>query len=265
MKAQPVSRWRDEAIRGEFLWASGVAPPLPMHHHPTLQVGVVVKGVLDVAIAGGFEGRMAAPTLITVPARVPHRVSGVPGSEVEYAQVELPPEENPFMRCASVHEGLVVATRDERACHCFLELLHASDGERPAAERSKLLEATADALLAAEVAELGGRMSHPLVSRVLARLDRTTDRVLTLSELIRSERVSRSTLLRTFRREFGGSPHDYHVSVRRNLAFELIDRGRSVAEASLEAGFHDQSHFTRHARTILAMGPVSWRRRRRVR
>ncbi|MEM8609594.1 MAG: helix-turn-helix domain-containing protein [Myxococcota bacterium] len=61
--------------------------------------------------------------------------------------------------------------------------------------------------------------------------------------------MSRSTLLRALRREFGGSPHDYHVGVRRNLAFELIDRGRSVAEASLEAGFHDQSYFTRHAST----------------
>ena len=60
-------------------------------------------------------------------------------------------------------------------------------------------------------------------------------------------------------------PHNvagYHVSVRRNAAFKLIEQGLSVAEASLEAGFHDQSHFTQHAKSILAMGPGSWRLRR---
>lgn len=265
MKDARINRWRDVALRGEFLWASGIAPPLPMHHHPTLQVGMVLDGVLDVAIAGGFDGSFPAPNLVVVPAGVPHRVTGRPDTFVEYAQVELPPADSPLLRCREVRDGVAIATTDPRACEAFIELLMASHGAESPAVRTRSLQSLVDAVIAADLQELGGRIDDPFVVRVLSHLERVTDRTLPLSELLRSERVSRATLLRRFRRELGGSPHDYHLSVRRNRAFELIERGLSVAEASLEAGFHDQSHFTRHARTILAMGPGSWRRRRRVR
>lgn len=264
MAAPDIRRWRDEAIGGEFLWASGIAPPLPMHHHPTLQVGMVRRGVLDVAIASGFEGKIAAPNLVVIPPNVPHRVTGLVDTVVEYAQVELDHREDPSSPWGVISKGMVISTEDPASCRAFTEMLHASDRELPSSVRRSRLAALADALGAATLHDLGRPREDPVVHRVLARLDQVTDRSLSLEELAAAEKVSRSTLLRKFRRELGASPHDYHVSVRRNAAFELINRGRSVAEASLETGFHDQSHFTRHARTILAMGPGSWRRRRKL-
>jgi AraC-like DNA-binding protein/mannose-6-phosphate isomerase-like protein (cupin superfamily) len=259
-----VKRWRDEAVFGEFLLASGVAPPLPMHHHPTLQVGMVRRGVLDVTIAGGFEGTLSAPSVIVVPANVPHRVNGRADTIVEYAQVELDEPGHPFVGSRTLDEGMVFCTDDSNVCEAFTNLLLASDEELPGIVRRSRLRSLADSLRTADVVEIGRPGEDPVVDRVLSRLDRVTDRSLTLAELTDAVKVSRSTLLRRFQRELGASPHDYHVSVRRNTAFELIDRGHSVAEASLETGFHDQSHFTRHARAILAMGPGSWRRRRRI-
>jgi AraC-like DNA-binding protein/mannose-6-phosphate isomerase-like protein (cupin superfamily) len=259
-----IRRWRDEAVRGEFLWASGIAPPLPMHHHPTRQVGMVRAGVLDVAIAGGFEGDVSAPCVVIVPPNVPHRVSGRLDTEVEYAQVELDEAENPFSSWSETAEGSVVCTDDAEVCHAFDELLLASDQELRASERRARLIRLAETVRDAPVLNLGRPGEDPVVDRVLARLDQVTDRSVTLAELAEAEKVSRSTLLRRFQQKLGASPHDYHVSVRRNVAFELMNNGRSVAEASQETGFHDQSHFTRHARTILAMGPGSWRRRRRI-
>jgi AraC-like DNA-binding protein/mannose-6-phosphate isomerase-like protein (cupin superfamily) len=262
--APDIRRWRDEAVRGEFLWASGIAPPLPMHHHPTLQVGMVREGVLDVVIAGGFEGAVSAPCVVIVPPNVPHRVSGRVDTRVEYAQVELEGSDSPFSSWSKVVDGTVTCTDEPEVCAAFDALVKASDEERPSTERRSLLARLANVVREAPVLDLGRPGEDPVVDRVLARLDRVTDRSVTLAELAETEKVSRSTLLRRFRRKLGASPHDYHVSVRRNTAFELIDRGRSVAEASLETGFHDQSHFTRHARAILAMGPGSWRRRRRI-
>ena len=235
-----------------------------MHHHPTLQLGMVREGVLDVEIAGGFQGELTAPNLLVIPANVPHRVTGRPDTEVEYAQVELDEPHHPFSSWSSVARGTVVCTRDAESCEAFSALLLASDRERPPAERRTLLDLLAEKLCSADVVDLGAPGEDPVVDRVLARLEEVTDRSITLAELVDAEKVSRSTLLRRFQQQLGATPHDYHLSVRRNTAFELIDGGRSVAEASLEAGFHDQSHFTRHARTILAMGPGSWRRRRRL-
>lgn len=264
MAETQIRRWRDEAIRGEFLWASGIAPPLPMHHHPTLQVGMVRAGVLDVTIAGGFEGAVAAPCVVIVPPNVPHRVSGREATEVEYAQVELDESENPFSGWDKVDAGSVVCTEDADVCRAFDVLLLASDQEVSADERHTCVVRLAELARRAPALDLGRPGEDPVVERVLARLAQVTDRSVTLAELADAEKVSRSTLLRRFQQKLGASPHDYHVSVRRNVAFELIDKGRSVAEASLETGFHDQSHFTRHAKTILAMGPGSWRRRRRI-
>ena len=235
-----------------------------MHHHPTLQVGMLRDGVLDVEIAGGFEGELAAPCIVIVPPNISHRVTGRAEAVVEYAQVELDEASSPFLTWSKVVHGIVVCTHDSDACRAFEELLVASDEERSSSERCALLRRFAEIVRSAPAVDLGGPDDDPIVDRVIARLDQVTDRSVTLAELADAEKVSRSTLLRRFRRKLGASPHDYHVSVRRNLAFELIDSGRSVAEASLQTGFHDQSHFTRHARAILAMGPGSWRRRRRI-
>ena len=225
---------------------------------------MVRAGVLDVAIAGGFEGEVSAPCVVIVPPNVPHRVSGRVDTEVEYAQVELDDADDPFSAWAQLAGGSVVCTDDANVCRAFDALLLASDRELPADERRSRLVQLAKLAQRAPALDLGRPRKDPVVERVLARLDQVTDRAVTLAELADAEKVSRSTLLRRFQRKLGASPHDYHVSVRRNVAFELIDGGRSVAEASLETGFHDQSHFTRHARTILAMGPGSWRRRRRI-
>ena len=154
---------------------------------------------------------------------------------------------------------------DGAACHAFVELLECSNEEHRDVERVRRLDHLADCVKRAQVSELLATARDPVVDRVLRRLEHVTDRSVPLSEIVEAAGTSRSTLLRRFREKLGSTPHDYHVSVRRNAALDLIDRGYSIVEASVETGFHDQSHFARHARSILAMAPGLWRRRRRVR
>ena len=263
MADQQVARWRDEAFDGEFLWAGGYAPALPPHHHATWQIGVVMRGALRFVV-GSWESRVSALGLVVVPPRVPHSVSGEGEGKVEYAQVELPERMLPdeVARGWAERDCFVLTSRE--VTDAFLRLVRGSNAEVARAERLDALDVV--------LAEVGAVVTRPpkgtardgLVEEVVSRLERTTDRPMPLAEITGVAGVSRSTLLRRFRREIGATPHHYHISVRLRAALELIEQGHSIAEASLRAGFHDQAHFTRHARMVLAMGPGKWRRRRRV-
>ena len=264
MKGNPVSRWRDEAFSGEFLWAGGHAPALPAHHHASWQVGIVIRGALRFGV-GGWKARVCAPGLVVVPPRVPHTVSGEGEGEVEYAQVELPEDLLPEHVATGWTDRGSFALTSEEAADAFLTLLHASNEEQPTEARLESLQAILSEVEAVVTATVGGAPRDELVEEVVSRLERTTDRTMPLSDLAGMLGVSRSTLLRRFQRSLGATPHHYHVSVRLRRAFELIERGEPIAVAAVHAGFHDQAHFTRHARLVLAMGPGKWRRRRRVR
>lgn len=263
MTANRVSRWRDEAFSGEFLWAGGHAPALPAHHHASWQVGIVIRGALRFGV-GAWTARVCAPGLVVVPPRLPHNVSGEDEGEVEYAQVELPEDLLPDRVAEGWAERGSFALTSKEAAEAFLGLLHASNEEQPAEVRLWALRAVVAEVEAVVTTAEGGAPRDELVEEVVSHLERTTGRTMPLSDLAEMLGVSRSTLLRRFQRAVGGTPHYYHVSVRLRRALQLIEAGEPIAEAAVDAGFHDQAHFTRHARLVLAMGPGKWRRRRRV-
>lgn len=62
-------------------------------------------------------------------------------------------------------------------------------------------------------------------------------------------------LIRLFRNKVGMSPHAYLVQLRLEKARELIDRGQSIADAALLAGFSDQSHLTRKFKKRYGLTP----------
>lgn len=76
-----------------------------------------------------------------------------------------------------------------------------------------------------------------------------------LQELADLCRVSPYYFLRTFRNTFGLPPHSYQLQQRINLAKRLLAKGKSIAEVALEAGFADQSHFTRKFKTLVGATP----------
>jgi AraC-like DNA-binding protein len=85
----------------------------------------------------------------------------------------------------------------------------------------------------------------PPVRRALLRLEADPAAPVSLSELARLAGVSRFQLVRGFAREVGTTPYAYLVQRRVRLAARLLARGRSIAEAAIDAGFADQSHLTR--------------------
>lgn len=84
---------------------------------------------------------------------------------------------------------------------------------------------------------------------------------LTLAGIAAVAGVHRVHLARAFRETFGVSPGEYLRRLRVDWAARELSTGdRSLAEIASEAGFADQSHFTRVFRRIYGAPPGAWRR-----
>jgi AraC-like DNA-binding protein/quercetin dioxygenase-like cupin family protein len=90
---------------------------------------------------------------------------------------------------------------------------------------------------------MGGR--SPSVACARQRLDSAPELPISLTELAALAGVSRFQLLRGFTRELGITPHAYLVQRRVLLAQRLLASGQTPSQASMQAGFADQSHMTR--------------------
>ena len=67
-----------------------------------------------------------------------------------------------------------------------------------------------------------------------------------LTDLAEESGLSRFQFLRAFARETGLTPHAYGLQRRIDLAVRLMAKGMPLASVAVDAGFSDQSHFTRH-------------------
>jgi AraC-like DNA-binding protein len=84
------------------------------------------------------------------------------------------------------------------------------------------------------------------------------DENITLDELATVTRLSRFHMVRAFAAEFGMPPHAYLNRVRLAKAKKRIAAGIPLANVAAEAGFADQSHFTRHFLKTYGVTPAEY-------
>jgi AraC-like DNA-binding protein len=65
-------------------------------------------------------------------------------------------------------------------------------------------------------------------------------------------------LVRAFTQKYGIAPHQYLTGRRIELARQLLLAGQRPAEVATVAGFHDQSHLTRHFKRHLGVSPARY-------
>ena len=82
---------------------------------------------------------------------------------------------------------------------------------------------------------------------------------ITLADIARSASLSKSALLRAFTKEKGVTPYNYLLSIRIGQARRLLERGTPPAQAALQTGFADQSHFTNCFRRFIGLSPGVYR------
>ena len=134
------------------------------------------------------------------------------------------------------------------------------DTELDDVARTDIVVAVARLLLAA--ASNGTTKSAPLA---LDRLSRVRDAIAaspmerhTTEALERLCGLDRWTLARQFRAAFGTSPSRFRTMRQLDRVRRLLKGGASLAEASIDAGFADQSHMSRHFKKAYGLTPGTW-------
>ncbi|GAA1608378.1 AraC-like DNA-binding protein [Actinoplanes couchii] len=225
----------------------------PMHAHDTWAVLLVDSGAVRYDLDRHSRG--AFGDLVTVlPPRVPHNgTSARPGGfrkRVLYLEADQLPA------------GLIGASVDapaiaDRALHAAISRVHRlirDPGDAPLAE----------SLLVLALDRLRVRLGAPEPPRPPGRAaahalrDLLEDNVvagLPLPVAAATLHFDAAHLVRSFRGEFGMSPHQYLISRRVDLARHLILTGRPLRQVAADAGFHDQPHLNRHFKRILGVTP----------
>lgn len=80
-----------------------------------------------------------------------------------------------------------------------------------------------------------------------------------LDSICRYAALSKSTLLRAFTKSKGVTPYRYLETIRINEAKRLLATGTPPAEAAMQTGFSDQSHFTNYFGSFLGLTPGVYR------
>ncbi len=96
---------------------------------------------------------------------------------------------------------------------------------------------------------------RPAVQKVRGLIHDRYRENISLADLAAVSGMSRYHLIRVFRMETGLSPHAYLTQVRVDKAKELLARRVPLAHAAQAAGFFDQSHLTRHFKSITGLTP----------
>ncbi|NMO15210.1 AraC family transcriptional regulator [Pyxidicoccus fallax] len=78
---------------------------------------------------------------------------------------------------------------------------------------------------------------------------------ISLDDICTASGLSASHLIRTFKRRYGLTPHEFVVNGRIQYARRQLRQGRPIAEVAQDAGFADQAHLQRTFKRYLAATP----------
>ncbi len=101
-----------------------------------------------------------------------------------------------------------------------------------------------------------GRSRHSAaVCKAAEYIERNSTERIMLRELAALANLSPCRFATVFRREIGLPPHRYLCHVRVQNAMTLLRSGVPLAMVASEAGFFDQSHLSRHFKSICGITP----------
>jgi len=214
--------------------------------------------VLDGGVAKSFGRQrwsLARDSLATVPVGGVHTSEFAPRPTTVLAVRSRDREETPF-------DGLRRALRHVRAAAAtsiawrIAGELRAADDSWPLAAEGLVLQLLSTAGRAETRPPRRGHWLHEACELLHER----TPRAATLSGLAAEVGVHPVHLARCFRREYGVTVGAYARGLRLEwAAARLTDADASLAEIAAEAGFADQSHFTRAFRAYAGVPPGRYR------
>ncbi len=242
-----------------YFQGHGYAP----HRHDTYAIGRTLSGVQSFRYRSEHRHSLPGQTLVLHPDELHDGHAGT-GDGFRYRMVYVPPALLQSMlggRPLPFVPGGI--TSDPRLAPPVEALLRRMDAPLAPLEEDDALFDLAQALCAVS-GPAGGRRTCDWQAAERARhflhAQLPSPRPLTLADLEQASGQDRWRLSRDFRALYGTSPYRYLVLRRLDLARGLIAGGTPLAEAAAAAGFHDQSHMTRHFVQAFGVPPARWAR-----
>jgi AraC-like DNA-binding protein len=96
------------------------------------------------------------------------------------------------------------------------------------------------------------------IQRVCTYIETNCTMLITLEDLSEVAGVNKYTLLRSFTKEKGITPYRYLETIRVSYAKKLLEQGIEPIEAAGQAGFTDQSHFTKFFKNFIGTTPKQY-------
>ncbi|HEX6536245.1 MAG TPA: AraC family transcriptional regulator [Gemmatimonadaceae bacterium] len=238
----------------------------PSHTHETPTIALLLRGALEVRFASGrrlsCEAGAAGGALVLPPGPPHGGRAGADGARVLF----LTPEPDRVAAMGAAAADVLAVPAWWRAPQLAAlgrgisrELAVADDAAALALEGLTL------ELLAALVRRRGeaARPGPPpaWLRRVREALDdRYAERALRIADLAALAGVDPAHLARAFRAHYGTTAGAYLRETRVRRAAEALARSSApLGQIALDAGFADQSHFTRVFRAIHGVTPKRWR------
>lgn len=234
------------------------------HRHDTYSIGRTLAGVQSFHYRGSLRHGLPGNTLVLHPDEVHDGMAGTDaGFRYRMAYIDpsliqnvLGGEPLPFIPAGLSHD-----LRLYRASEVFVQ---AMDHSLEALEEQDALYDLAIALRAVAGKPRGRkRLDYRSAQRARVFIMEHLHVGITLEMLEHATGRERWSLSRDFRTLYGTSPYRF-VTLRRLDCFRrLILDGLTLVDAALAAGFHDQSHMTRHFTRCFGVPPSRWLERLR--
>jgi AraC family transcriptional regulator len=263
----PVKRLRRGELSGLVLTEFAQPPDfrVPSHSHECATILFVLKGVAADLMAGRVHGCRPAGVLVR-PAGEPHAHHyGREGAHC--LVVEVKPHRHEAVRSFSQVLDRVGSSEDgllsELAGRLYAESL-VMDSASELAVEGIVLEVLARVARRDTEARTGDAQP-PWLGRAVEFIRANFACPVGLSQIAAEAGVHAAHLAEVFRKHHGCSVGQYVRRLRLDYAVgEVMFSEKSLADISLEAGFYDQSHFTRFFKRYAGMPPAEMRNRARA-
>lgn len=257
-----INIWHSADLQAELLRGRFINYAYDVHTHDTACFALLTHGSIRIKMKGN-EFVVSKGDLYAIDADEPHAGWAIDeqGWQLRTLYVDMG-----HLRQA-VHEqsrfaspgiaGPIIHDKEVADWFSALHLCSESEGSRLFRDQAYLM--FADKLLQRHVRQRNAPVSagkeNKAVYRAREFLDAHLGDNVSLIALAEKSGLPQYKLFRAFAAEFGMTPHEYQRQARIRYAIHLIRKRHTLSEASMNAGFADQAHFSRWFKRFMGVTP----------
>ncbi|MBB3108885.1 AraC-like DNA-binding protein [Paenibacillus phyllosphaerae] len=258
-----VTFYRDEAmpfLEGKRCLANDFA--YHKHFHEEYSIGLIDSGATN-AWCDGTMLRVEAGNVISFPPLMLHACHPEEGVEWQYKMLFVKPDWFEGLEQRTIdqlHIPYLLGGLKNESCRIRLNrVMEALSGHADPLETETALVELIQALVLTDADDLRherrNRQDRKYVTLMQEYIHAHYTERITLEELERIAGISKFHLIRMFKQWSHLPPHAYQNLLRINHAKTQLAKQRPIAEIADEAGFYDQSHFSRTFSRIVGTTP----------